>query len=253
MDAHYWFGARHVEWREEVESTNTRAAALAGDTTIPLPALVVADRQTAGRGRGANRWWSSDGALTFSVLIDASEAVLPSAQWPLVSLATAVAVGSALEAYLPRDAAQLKWPNDVYVHGRKICGILVEAPPIRPARLVIGVGVNVNNRLIDAPQEIHASATSLVDETGVEVDREALLTDIMRRLLAGIDAVAAKRFDLSTDWAPRCLLYGKTVWIDIGDRSISGRCQGLDESGALKVATGDGVERLFAGVVRRWE
>lgn len=248
-----WFGARHVEWHEEVDSTNTRAAALASDVELPLPALIVADAQTAGRGRGANRWWSSAGALTFSVLLDATESALPAARWPLVSLTTAVAVGDTLASLLPQSDVQLKWPNDVYIAGKKVCGILVEVPPLRPARLIVGVGLNVNNRLVDAPEEIHARATSLADEAGETFDREAVLGNLMQRLLALLPLVADGSLDLVRLWQPRCLLQGKHVWIDASDSTIAGRCLGIDASGALLVRTETGIERMFAGVVKRWE
>lgn len=248
-----WFGARHVEWHEEIDSTNTRAATLASDSDLPLPALIVADRQTSGRGRGANRWWSSDGALTFSILLDATDDALPAARWPLVSLGLALAIGDALTESMPTVPIQLKWPNDVYAAGKKICGILVEAPPLRPARLVVGAGVNVNNRLIDAPEEIMIRATSMADQADAAFDREAVLGDIMQRFLALLPQIADDSLNLVARWQPRCLLLHKTVWIDAGERTVIGRCHSIDATGALVLQTSQGQERLFAGIVRRWE
>ncbi|HTN74153.1 MAG TPA: hypothetical protein VL096_02860, partial [Pirellulaceae bacterium] len=84
------------EWHEELDSTNARALLLAQQSDRQLPTVIVADRQTAGRGRGTNQWWSGPGALTFSILLDASETHLPAVHWPLVSLLTAVVVGETL-------------------------------------------------------------------------------------------------------------------------------------------------------------
>lgn len=238
----------HVQRHAELDSTNNRAAQLAADPGTPLPALVVAQRQTAGRGRGGNVWWSSEGALTFSLLLDAED--LPPARWALVSLATAIAVADVLESYLP-DAAQLKWPNDVFVGGRKICGILVEAPPVRPARLIVGIGLNVNNSLHDAPEEIRARATSCVDICGAALDREQVLEALTAGVLSNISALR-KSFELVRLWSPRCLLTGRSVVIDTPSGEITGDCGGIDSDGALLVQSDRGVERLFAGVVKSW-
>ena len=87
---------RHVEIHDTLGSTNDRAAELARDPNVELPALVVARQQTAGRGRGDNTWWSADGALTFSVLLDTVAFGISASNWPQLSLATAVAVCDAL-------------------------------------------------------------------------------------------------------------------------------------------------------------
>jgi BirA family biotin operon repressor/biotin-[acetyl-CoA-carboxylase] ligase len=167
-----------------------------------------------------------------------------------VSLATAIAIADVLESFLP-DAAQLKWPNDVFVNGRKICGILVEAPPVRPARLVVGIGLNVNNSLRDAPDEIRARATSCIDQRGAELDREAVLDAVVSQSLQNIAALA-QEFDLARLWSPRCLLAGRSVVIAAPHGEIAGECGGIDRDGALLVRSQRGIERLFAGVVKEW-
>src|SRR5438034_451345 len=101
----------------------------------------------AGRGRGTNRWWSADGALTFSLVLEAPQERLPMSRWPQVALVAGVAVCEALERMAPRAEMRVKWPNDVYLAGRKICGILSESVPARRDRIVVGIGVNVNNRV----------------------------------------------------------------------------------------------------------
>jgi BirA family biotin operon repressor/biotin-[acetyl-CoA-carboxylase] ligase len=247
------WGVAHVERHAEIESTNTRAAALAKGNAVALPALVIAARQTAGRGRGANRWWSGEGALTFSLLLDAAADRLPAECWPLLSLATALAVNDALAERLPAERVQLKWPNDVYVSGKKICGILVEAPPARPPRLIVGVGLNVNNSLRGGPEEIRARATSLTDEADQHFDVEEILEDVVRRMLVEMEAVAQRRFDLTSRWDARCLLRGRTVRIDQAPGLVAGRCLGIHIDGSLRVQTLDGERRVYAGVVQSWE
>lgn len=241
------------EWHEELDSTNSRAHELARLPDTPATVLIVADRQTAGRGRGANTWWSAEGSLTFSLLIDASEEQLPSVHWPLVSLLAAQVIGDAIAAFLPGHDVRVKWPNDVYLQGKKVCGILVEVPPVRPARLIVGIGINVNNSLLEAPEEVRARATSLADEGSQAFDREAVLEAVVTPFLAKLDRLRESDLGFLERWPQRCLLTGKQVQVDCTTRIVEGRCEGIDHAGALLLRTPSGQERLFAGVVKHWE
>lgn len=241
----------YFEHHESIDSTNARAAQLAA-TDIDLPALIVAEEQTAGRGRGSNAWWSDAGALTFSLLIDASPDQLAQATWPLVSLAAALAIGDCLAARLPVERVELKWPNDVYLNGRKVCGILVEAPPVRPPRLVVGVGLNVNNSMVEAPDEIAERATSLVDAVGQPLDREEILREIVVRFLDNLARLQAGELQLAERWSERCLLRGREIEVQAHGTLQRGCCAGIDDAGALILETSQGRKRLFAGTVNRW-
>ena len=120
-----------------------------------------ARHQTAGRGRGKHTWWSAEGALTFSVLLEPSTLGIHTRSWPQLSLATAVAICDALAVELRQYEVasampRIKWPNDVLIDGRKVCGILIESPAqpgVRRRCLVVGIGVNVNNSWKTAPAE----------------------------------------------------------------------------------------------------
>src|SRR5690606_33648753 len=133
-----------------------------------------------GRGRGANRWWSADGALTFSLIIDAGP--IPAERRPLVSLVAGGAVCEIVAAALPAADVRLKWPNDVYVAGRKAGGILVEVPHEAPDLLVIGIGLNVNVSLRDAPEDVQQRATALCDVTGEILSINEILVAALHRL-----------------------------------------------------------------------
>src|SRR5579862_3978982 len=150
------------EFHSEIGSTSDRAAELVKQPRLACPFLVLAERQTAGRGRGSNWWWSAPGGLTFSLALDARQCGLPVERLPLVALAAGLAVCDAIEPLLPGVAVRLKWPNDVYVAGRKACGILVEAPGVSPARLIVGIGINVNNTFAAAPRELQQVGTALI-------------------------------------------------------------------------------------------
>jgi BirA family biotin operon repressor/biotin-[acetyl-CoA-carboxylase] ligase len=241
-----------LERHAELDSTNNRAAVLAEERGARLPALIVAERQTSGRGRGENRWWSSAGALTFSLLIEAEER-LPAARRPLVSLAAALAIGDAVSELLPQQDVRLKWPNDVFVGGKKICGILVEAPPVRPPRLIIGIGLNVNNSVIHAPEEVRGKATALLDEARRPFDLDHVLDRVAHGVLDAVDQLAAHELELAAQWSPRCFLTGKHVLIEAAGRQVAGDCGGIDHDGALLVATERGIERLYAGAVTAWQ
>src|SRR5262245_44814835 len=171
-----------VEHHAEVGSTSDRALEVAVREDVKLPLLVLADRQTAGRGRGSNRWWAGDGALTFSMVIAPAPDQLPPASWPRVSLAAGLAICQALESLAPRALFQVKWPNGVYAEGRKISGILIESPAPSRGRLVIGIGVNVNNSLNQAPQDFRSLATALCDLDGQQRDLTSVLIGILVEL-----------------------------------------------------------------------
>lgn len=230
-----------VEIHHELGSSNDRAKQLA-TSAVELPQLIIADHQTAGRGRGDHHWWSSAGALTYSLLINPATYGISSASQGLLSIATAVAVIDAVQA-TTRLRAALKWPNDVLLEGKKLAGILLEAP--RPDRLVIGIGMNVNNRFDDAPEAIAAQAISLCEATGAEFGRqavlEAFLSAFSKRLRNLESTLAAAR--------EACVLTGRTVTHVDGERTTAGVCQGLGEDGALLVATGEGLLKCRSGSI----
>jgi len=241
-----------IEHHEELGSTSDRALKLAAEEDPDLPLLVLAERQTAGRGRGSNRWWAADGALTFSLVIEPQPAQLPLAHWPRLSLAAGLAICQALEVFSPRALFQVKWPNDVYAEGRKIAGILIESPAQSRGRLVIGIGVNVNNSLAAAPEEIRSLAAALCDIDGRQRD----LTSVLAAILGALDThlkAAADMTAISGRWQERCLLTGRTVQMQSGGEPITGRCLGIDEQGALMLQTEAGRQSIVSGTVLNWE
>ncbi len=242
---------RRVEWHDEFDSTNSRAMALANEDGIKVPLLIGATRQTAGRGRGQNSWWSADGALTFSVLINPVEFNISPQHLPQVALITGLAIAETLEALLPMPV-QLKWPNDVYVEGRKICGILTEAPAGRPNRLVVGIGLNVGNSMQEAPPDIRQSAISLVDVLGEAMPtRDDVLVSLLKHWEQWLRRLGCDDLDFPNVWQPRCYLHGERVSVTIGPEIHTGVCLGLDTDGVLLLHTETGVRRILAGTVRR--
>ncbi|HBO42893.1 MAG TPA: biotin--[acetyl-CoA-carboxylase] ligase [Planctomycetaceae bacterium] len=176
-----------AEYHEMLDSTNNRArqCALEG---VPLPRLIVTNRQTAGRGRGSNRWWTGPGSLAMSVLLPANRIPKDPRQSVYVSLAVGVAVIDTLRGQAADALFQelgLHWPNDVMLAGRKLAGILIEALPDRSH--IVGIGINTNNTVLDAPAELRDRLTTLRDATGRLWDHGEILFELMRRLEIELD------------------------------------------------------------------
>ncbi len=232
-----------------VGSTNTLAleAAQAG----AREGVWIADEQTAGRGRGGHGWHSAAGDGVYVSALVEPRVPAQHAMW--ISLATSLAVRQAI-AEASGLTADIRWPNDLLLRGRKCAGILVESalPAARGQGMryaVIGVGVNVNHESF--PQELQEVATSLRMEAGREIVRERLLSSLLLgmdaelgRLQAG-EAGVLERFAAASSW-----VMGKVVRVGEGD-GYTGVTAGLDPSGFLRVRDDSGGERLvLSGGVR---
>lgn len=239
---------RDLEVHEDLTSTNDHALRSA-PYLKSTPHLVIARRQQRGRGRGTNEWWSSEGALTFSLIVDVDSNRVPASRWPQFSLATGAGVCAAIEGLLPAAEARLKWPNDVYLNGRKVCGVLVEVPSSVPGRLVIGVGLNVNNPLAEGPAEIQERATALIDVQRSEFEMTDVLSVVLRGIAdeyAGIERSDSAR---GRGWRKRSLLTGRIVTLDDGARTVTGTCLGIEDDGALLLETPAGPQPFYGGVI----
>jgi BirA family biotin operon repressor/biotin-[acetyl-CoA-carboxylase] ligase len=244
---------RYVEVHDTLGSTNDRANELAKDASISLPALITARHQTAGRGRGRNAWWASDGALTFSVVLEPIHLGIATTNWPQLSLATAVAVCDALQPAVPVANCGIKWPNDVFIDGSKACGILIESPcggaPAKD-RLIIGIGINVNYSWRTAPRAVGPRGTSLSDVTGTQHDLQTILVRVLQAIQERLNQLAAGDPQLPEAWQLRCWLTEQRVDVNAGDRWITGVCAGIDHDGALMVGDMNGIHRVHSGTVR---
>lgn len=242
------------EWREsEVDSTNDWARRLieAGELG-PLPALVRADRQTRGRGQGANAWWSDGGSLTASVVLDPEAFGLAVAVRPRVALGVAVAAVEAIAAAVPGCHASIRWPNDVEVGGRKLGGILVEgvASPDGP-RLVVGVGLNVASRIAAAPGEVRGMAASLAEFGAGPEDRDPILGALLERLDPILRALATGDPALVATWNRLDALRGVAIRVQAGDDRFAAVAEGIDRSGGLRIRRDGRPEVLHAGRILR--
>jgi BirA family biotin operon repressor/biotin-[acetyl-CoA-carboxylase] ligase len=146
----------------------------------------------------------------------------------------------------------IKWPNDVFAGGRKIAGLLLESSSgPRPAgdRLVVGIGINVNNSWADAPVEIREVGVSLADLTGRTHSLENLLIRFLQHFETRLAQLARREPRLVEDWQGRCTLRGKSVAVQSPRGLVRGTCLGIAEDGALLLAGQNGTERVFSGTV----
>jgi BirA family biotin operon repressor/biotin-[acetyl-CoA-carboxylase] ligase len=230
-------------------STNDRAMKLARDSNVLLPFLVLCDQQTAGRGRGGNHWWSSDGALTFSLVVETGSVSIRADHPTCVSLSAGVAVCETLLELVPFEKIGLKWPNDVYLDGKKVCGILTESPSPKSGRLVIGIGINVNNSLSTAPAELQSLATSLFDVTRKQYELTGLLVRMIQHLENQITTLQRDDSQLVESWQQFCVLQGRNLTINLGSDQVTGICSGIDTEGHLVLQTEAGPRHFPSGVV----
>ena len=231
-----------IERHESLDSTN-RAARDAARQNRPDRLVIVADRQTAGRGRLGREWESPSGRnLYFSILLHAGF----SREWPSeLAIVTACSLARSLSK-ISKQIFKLRWPNDIYCNERKVAGILLEwvDRADTQASVVVGVGINVNSRPEDFSPALQQTATSLKAETGRPFDRTAVLTD----LLSAMDTDLAeygrlriqpflKRWMIATD------LKGQRIHVEQGSESWDGTFVGLDPHGALQATLADGTLR----------
>ena len=244
---------RHIEYHPELPSTNRTAVELLLPLIERSPALVITGRQTAGRGRKGRPWWSSTGALTFSLVLDVARLTVPPERRPMLALAAGLAVRQTIAEHLTPHDVQVKWPNDVIVGHRKICGILTEQHTTGGrVGLITGIGVNVNNSLHLAPDDIRHRATSMCDIQHQAFDLLEILVGVLQQLECRIQQLAAQPDSLIAELNDHHCLNGCFVTLHCGDRQVDGVCQAVDAAGNLNLLTGTGLQRFPSGTVTGW-
>lgn len=240
---------RDIRVFQETTSTNDVAEKLARDG-VKEGVVVFAESQTKGRGRLGRKWESPNrGGLWFSVLLR------PALRPQEVTRLTVVSATALVRAIRSETGLrpEIKWPNDILVHGRKVAGILTElsAELDRVRHVIIGVGVDVNLQPSTLPAEVRKVASSLSAEAGKAVLRAGLAAVILRELDADYARIRAGEFAMVADeWQANCSTLGHEVIIRVGDRQIRGRAEALGEEGALLVRTDHGLlERVIGGDV----
>jgi BirA family biotin operon repressor/biotin-[acetyl-CoA-carboxylase] ligase len=232
---------------DSLPSTNDLAKELA-EQGAAHGEVVVAETQTAGRGRRGRSWASPPARNLYLSVVLRPE--LPPQRATEITLLASVALCEAVrEAGV---AAEIKWPNDVLAGGRKVGGILTEmaAEPDRVQWLVVGLGVNLNAAADDFPPELRGEATSLAAERGAAVPRALFAAALLARLEAWLDRHAAEGFaPVREAWRALSGTLGREVRVVTGDGELRGVAEDVDEAGALLVRGALGLERVIAGDV----
>jgi BirA family biotin operon repressor/biotin-[acetyl-CoA-carboxylase] ligase len=235
----------------KIGSTNTAAMAAAAEGAAE-GSVFLAEEQTAGRGRGAHVWESARSTGIYCSVV--LRPVLPPSEVLVLALAAGLAVHAAIEQVSSRVSPDLKWPNDILIEGKKVCGILTEmnAEVTRVRHVVVGIGINVNQQSF--PKELESEATSLRMATGSEWSRVELTAALLksldreyRQLVEQPDAHQSilRRFAEQSSW-----VRGKQIRVEENGSRIEGTTEGLDQRGFLQIRTAQGLQTVLSGTVR---
>ncbi len=241
---------REVQWYPEVDSTNLAARRAVNSTGLqysPLPKLFVADRQTAGRGRLQRQWWSPEGCLMLTLAVSDQSLLGRPEEWSQLALISGLAVANTVAQFVDSQEVQLKWPNDVFVSGKKIAGILIESD----AKVwLIGIGLNVCMNWNAAPVEVASKATCISTACARSIDATVVLVELMEELQRTLEGWRSGDLDWQSAWRQRCLLTGRVVHVRVSEhREIVGVCEGIDAQGRLILRDENDVQLLSTGEV----
>ena len=234
----------NIEYKKSVYSTNLIAKNLASNK-IQEGTVVVAEKQTKGRGRKQRQWYSPEGGLWFSIILYPN---LPPEDGILVTMAASVSVAEAIQKSTGLSPV-IKWPNDILIDGKKVCGILTEfdAEMDQVNYVVVGIGINVNNEL---SKDISKIAASLKELMGSKVSRVNLLKTILTKFDEMYNEILSGNYRFVRDsWSTFANIIGKKIKV-AGERGdIEGFVTDVDEHGCLIVETPDKKIRVLSGDV----
>jgi BirA family transcriptional regulator, biotin operon repressor / biotin---[acetyl-CoA-carboxylase] ligase len=239
-----------IGWRihhyDEIGSTQDIAEQLALDGAAQ-GTVVIAESQTAGRGRLGREWFSPPGVNLHTTII-LRPAIAPAAV-PILALVAGVALAEAVEQVAP-GLPGLKWPNDLWLQGKKAGGILAQLRAGSPPCVLLGIGVNLNLTKRKLPGELRAIATSILIETGNACARVKFAANLFERLDERIDQAQRSGFaPIAPLWEHYSVLKGKRVTVFDGRSRHTGEVKGIDHDGALLLVERGNERRIVAGDV----
>ena len=235
-----------IQVYDEIDSTNNLAKMLTSQG-YPHGTVIIADRQTEGRGRMGRSFVSPAGTGIYMSLILRPEYGLDCA--PLMTSAAACGVAEAIEEMCGTHV-MIKWVNDVYIHGKKVSGILTEASLGLEMKIldfaVIGIGVNVRSVKDKFDSDLSRIATSIEDETGLKLDRNVLCAKMLNKLEKYLDMVESKSF--LDEYRSRELLTGNVITTNVGGETLKGIAMGIDDNANLIMKLPNGqLKKLSSG------
>jgi BirA family transcriptional regulator, biotin operon repressor / biotin---[acetyl-CoA-carboxylase] ligase len=241
-----YFGHK-LYYLSETQSTNDDAFSL-GNAGDPEGTVIVADKQNMGKGRMQRVWQSPPGSNIYTSIILRPQITISKATQ--IPIAAGVAVAETLNNFCP-DEVCLKWPNDVIIGGKKVCGILAQMTISTDAIdfVILGIGINVNIRRDQFSQDIQETATSLAIETGREISRLELIISLYENLAKCYKQLLQNEFGhIRERWLQLSPMIGQTVRVMFKDDKIEGKAIGLDDDGSLILLTDENKEvKVSAG------
>ena len=240
-----WLGHERLIVVTHTGSTNADLLIQAAQGA-PAGTVLVADHQNAGRGRKVRQWFNQPGRdLLVSVLFRPPS---PVDQWPGLVLAAGIAAYKTLTEYSP-EALRLKWPNDILLNGRKVCGILCQTQLSDSPAVVVGIGLNVNSIPEEYPDDLSATATSLAAVAGNPLPRDKLLVRLLFHLEKWYELWLHDRPQVWRRWEQLAQIENQNVTVMEETRTYPARAEGLNADGSLRVRVNNELRHVACGDV----
>lgn len=232
---------KEIYYFSELKSTNIMAKekALHGAEGISEGTLIVAGRQSAGKGRLGREWFSPVGGIWLSIILYPQ---LSPSYISRITLMTAVAIVKAIKV-CTQIKSQIKWPNDILINEKKVCGILTEMSAELDIInwVVVGIGINVNIDLREFPEDIQENTISLKETSGKEISRVKLAQTFLQEFEKYYEILKRREFSsILKEWKLYSHTLGKKIRVDIGERIITGEAVDINEEGSLILKKEDG-------------
>ena len=253
---------RSVQWLDQVDSTNRHLDRQIKAGQVLLPCIAVADEQSAGVGRGSNRWFSPQGCLMFSMAIE--HTMLDPANTPqrlaMLPLRVGLALAQSLEP-LVRSQPKVKWPNDVVVEDRKISGILIESQTVGSQTVgsmgyaIIGIGINCTVEFDQAPEEVRRHAVSLhqvlANREQEQASCESVLLGFLRSWFDLQEICASEPDWIERNWPAWDWLADREIQVQQPTKTWHGRADGIGSDGSLRLIDSQAIRHtILSGTVR---
>jgi BirA family biotin operon repressor/biotin-[acetyl-CoA-carboxylase] ligase len=236
---------RDIYHFKTIDSTNFFAKKLVNQG-VKEGAVVVSDVQLSGRGRKDRTWSSPEGGLWFSILLYPN---IPPQSGMLITMASSIAVAQGIKEITGLNP-EIKWPNDLLVNGKKVCGILTELDAKKDTinYSVVGIGLNVSNPL---EEELQDAATTLKQELSDQVSKMDLLKSILENFDENYNKLISGDYNFIKDsWLLHSNIIGKTIQVQDDDTVTIGKVTDIDDNGYLILDTENGTARIVSGDVK---
>lgn len=242
---------KKIYYFPELKSTNIMAKekALHRAEGIDEGRLIIAERQSAGKGRLGREWFSPNGGIWLSIILYPQ---LSPSYISRITLMTAVAVVKAIKIYTQIES-QIKWPNDILINEKKVCGILTEMSAELDIInwVVVGIGINANIDHQDFPEDIQENMISLKETSGKEISRVKLVQTFLQKFEKYYEILKRREFfSILKEWKLYSHTLGRKIRVDMGERIITGEAVDINEEGALILKKEDGeLVKIISGTI----